>query len=158
MCDDKCPRCNKAFSPYKSVDLKSLPHTPTPWTAIVKNIVAEGRTIASTCNLATGEGKGMELDAKIVFDRTNKANAKRIVHCVNTYDELVEVCEKALKFLTGEEPSPLEVEGFQIDLEYTLNKAKNYKYNDETPSHCKQCKAYCELSPSGLCGKCRDSQ
>jgi len=98
--------------------------TPTPWT--IKNannqfateIVSDNEAIAQIYSLL--DGKNNEKKALV-----SEANAKRIVHCVNTYDELVEVCEKALKFLTGEEPSPLEVEGFQIDLEYTLDKAKN---------------------------------
>ena len=78
--------------------MKTNQHTPTPWAYTVKNIRGNNRTIASTCNDATGAGKGLNLEDKIVFDRENKANAEFIVRACNSWYN-IEALENRLKEL-----------------------------------------------------------
>lgn len=89
-------------------------HTPGPWTAVIKEVRGNGRCIASTANNATREGLELGLEAKIVFDRENIANARLLAAApellalvrayLNTYP-LDEYSDRAEKLITRAEGS-----------------------------------------------------
>jgi len=94
-----------------------MEHTKGKWVAPYRiTIWTESGALIGTCS--------GQKDGKDFTEETNKANALRIVHCVNNFDNLLEVCEKIADIFPENDMAEMDAADFSDRANRIFNAAK----------------------------------